>query len=102
MRPFDIYLAHFRWKTSDDRRPWLLVRPAGGGAWSCFPISTKDYDGTAFPVEADDADFPTTGLRATSYINDFRMIDVPASALVQRWGELSGDLLRRFRESSGV
>ncbi len=65
MKPFDVYEAAHPWRSSDYARPFLLVRPLAGGAWACFPISTKDYDGNPFEVRKDDPDFPATGLADT-------------------------------------
>jgi hypothetical protein len=101
MQPFEIWLAKYRWHGCDDERPWLLVRPSPGG-YECFPISTKSYGDPVFPLETNDPDFAATGLRSASFIHDFRMESVPTSAFIKRWGELQGELLRRFRDSSGV
>ena len=102
MKPFDIYQADHPWKTSEDARPFLLVRPLAAGAWSCFPISTKDYGGGPFEVNKADPDFPATGLSDTSYIYDFRFEDVTANEFGKRYGQLQGDLLARFRAEADV
>lgn len=102
MKPFDIYAAEHPWKTSDYRRPFLLVRPTAGGGWLCFPISTKDYGGAPFEVNKNDPDFPATGLSDTSYVYDYRFEEVTADEFARRYGELTGDLLARFRAESGV
>src|SRR6187397_2347793 len=102
MQPFEIWLAQFLWNGCEDPRPWLITKILPDGRINCFPISTKDYDPTAFEVQSTDSDFPATGLRATSYIHDFREYPLPASAFMRRWGVLSGDLLKRFRESAGL
>ena len=102
MKPFDIYLAKVRWRGCDDPRPWLLVRPGGVG-WLCFAISTKDYDSGPFEVAANDAAFPATGLATTSYIYDAESFhELPPNGFIKRLGQLEGDLLDRFRKSSGL
>jgi len=102
MKPFDIYRAAHPWRTSADARPFLLVRPLPAGAWACFPISTKDYDGNPFEVDQNDPDFSATGLSATSYIYDYRLEEVTADEFLERWGQLEGDLLARFRAEAQV
>lgn len=101
MKPFDIYLAQFTWRGCPDARPWLLIR-RDGAAWKCFPITGQDYDADGFELRDDDPDFPATGLRETSYVIDYQMELVPEGRLLSRWGELSGDLLARFRSSAGI
>ena len=93
MKPFDIYLAKFRWRGCDDARPWLLIRSTPVG-WLCFAISTKDYDSGPFPA---------TGLTATSYVYEAESYhELPASAFLRRLGQFQDDLLDRFRKASGV
>lgn len=102
MKPFDIYLAEHPWRKSDYARPFLLIRPTDGGAWSCFPMSTKDYDESPFEVNKNDPDFSATGLSDTSYIHDYRYEDVKTEEILKRKGQLEGDLLSRFRAEAGV
>lgn len=90
------------WRTSEDARPFLLVRPLAASAWACFPISTKDYGGDPFEVNQSDRDFRATGLSTTSYIYDFRFEEVTADEFLERWGQLEGDLLTRFRAAAQV
>jgi hypothetical protein len=102
VKPFEIYRARFRWRGCDDPRPWLLVR-TGDAGWLCFAISTKDYDSGPFELPSQDPDFPATGLKVTSYVYDAESFhELPAGAFMTRLGLLQGDLLRRFRDSSGV
>ena len=102
MKPFDIYRAKFRWRGCDDMRPWLLARPSPSG-WLCFAISGQDYSGGPFEVLSTDPDISATGLTKTSYIYDAESFhDLPLRSFAKRLGELQGDLLRRFREASGV
>jgi hypothetical protein len=102
MKPFDIYEADHPWRTSEYRRPFLLVRPTPAGGWLCFALSTKDYGGAPFEVNNDDPDFPATGLSDTSYIYDSRFEEVATDEFRKRYGELAGNLLARFRANSGV
>src|SRR4051812_15861847 len=102
MQLFEIWLAKFLWDGCDDPRPWLIVQLLPDGNVGCFPMSTKDYDPTAFEVEATDPDFPSTGLRTTSYIHDYRVYPLPPTVFMRRWGSLTGELLNRFRKNSGV
>jgi hypothetical protein len=102
MKPFDIYDADHPWRTSEYRRPFLLVRQVAAGGWFCFAISTKDYGGGPFEVNKSDPDFPDTGLSDTSYIYDSRFEEVTANEFKKRDGELKGNLLARFRGESGV
>lgn len=102
MNPFDICLAAHAWRKFESLRPFLLIRPLPLGDWQCFAISTKDYNGEPFEIDKDDADFPATGLRDTSYVYDFRFELVTATEFLGRWGRLERDLLARFRKESGV
>jgi hypothetical protein len=108
MNAFDIYLANHSWKNSVDARPFVLVSALPNGDWKCFPISKQDYDGHPFEVLDSDPDFKATGLRMTSYIYDFRFEIVKAAEFVlpngkvARWGQLEGDLLKRFLVASGL
>lgn len=102
MSPFDIYYATFPWRSATHEHPWLLIQP-DGSAWKCFAISSRDYDSLPFEIRSDDPDFPATGLRHTSFVYDGESFHlVPIASMRRRLGRLEGDLLKRFREASGV
>jgi hypothetical protein len=103
MECFDIYRAKFTWRGETKPRPWLLVREAPFNAWKCFAISSADYDSQPFELDERDPDFPATGLDHTSYIYDADPLhELPPEVFMKRLGCLSGELLKKFRESSGV
>lgn len=105
MNPFDIYAFTYRWKTSSDRRPWLILEQRGA-LWGCFPFSTKVYSGHAVEIDENHPDFPATGLTRSCYLHDDTMVDVPADVIqgagARRKGHLENELLDYVLAETGL
>lgn len=86
-----------------DVRPCLIVDAHGPRFWAVPLSSARDlFDPQShFPIPDDDFDFPSTGLKRTSYaiVNEVR--EVTADMLKKRLGSMQGDLARRYIEWAG-
>lgn len=105
MNPFDIYAFAYQWKTSSDRRPWLILEQHGV-LWGCFPFSTKAYSGHSVEIDENHPDFPATGLAESCYLYDDTIVDIPAgviqSAEASRKGRLENELLNYVLTETGL
>lgn len=99
---FEIHYAQVIWGGCADERPWLLVKDLGGGAFGCFPISGQCYGESCFFLDFGHADFSSTGLTKSCYIHDSSIIRVEASQFRRFKGALSKQLLKEFRDFSGM
>jgi hypothetical protein len=102
MQPFQIYNATFAWNGCQDMRPWLIIDLRPSGLVGCLPISSHCYSGSCFPLDRNDPDFRATGLNKSCYLHDDRIYDLSFNCFGKYRGELSGDLLARFRDYSGL
>ena len=103
MKPFDIYHADDRWRTRNYPGFFLLIRQDRTADWLCCGIASEDDKFEAFELNERDPDFAATGLDHTSYVYDgdpFSRIAIEKFGT--RKGELRGELLRKFREASGL
>ena len=102
MQPYEIFNAAFMWRNCNDMRPWLIVQLRPNGLLGCLPISSECYQGSCFPLPKSHPDFPATGLTKSCYITDDHIYDLSVEAFRNRRGELRGELLKEFREFSGL
>lgn len=68
-RPLEVRMVRLRLGHASYPRPCIIVDMKPGGPAVVIHLSTKDYGqpGQSFRLDETDADFPATGLAATSY-----------------------------------
>ena len=104
---YGIYRARVQFKNCEDARPWIILSFAEESEAIphdllvlAAPLSSQLdlFDGRRhLLVEKSCADFPATGLLRSSYvIGDFAKT-IPVAAIEKKFGELTGDLLLRFK-----
>jgi hypothetical protein len=108
-RRYELYVARIRFRRSEDLRPWVVIddpvqdpRERGALLVTLAPVSSQ-LDmllPNHFLMDASAPDFPTTGLRRSSYVVG-DPIRVRVERLERRIGELTGTMLALFREWSG-
>ncbi len=105
MNPFDIYAFTYQWKSSSDRRPWLILDQRGD-LCGCFPFSTKAYSGHSVEINKNHPDFPATGLAQSSYLHDDTIVDIPIAVIqdpkARRKGRLENELLNFVLTETGL
>jgi len=92
-------MVPFTLRDCNDERPCIVLEEPLASLVTIAPISAAAqlYNPLLhFQIPANHPDFPTTGLRRTSYVLGEDIRDVQASKLQERVGQLNGDLRTKF------
>ncbi len=102
--PYDIVLAAVAVGESDDPRRCIVLRvkPDGVIVLPCSAQLDLIDENRDFLVRDDRPEFRETGFTKTSYVMNRDPAFVEQSLVKKRYGSLTGDLLREFKDWYGI
>ena len=99
-RPNEIYEARVRLGKADYPRPCVIMGLEREGKVSALLITSAlelcDNSHFNFRIDANDPDFPKTGLKKDCCIMGERFVNIDCSDLIRKRGQFDGELLNRF------
>ena len=101
-RLYEISLASFAWKDSQNIRPWVIVEVFANGHLGCFPISSHCYHGQCYQISAEHPDFKATGLTKTCHVHYDSIFMLQPSNLVRHKGVIQRQMLSEFLDVAGL